>query len=471
MAAPESRSPGSVPTFTHRDVGPPLPGQFVPSVDADEVRVLTGLKEMIAGGGRSLDLILDRIADAAWQLTGSSGAAIAMWKDGDVVCRARAGETAPALGVRLSIESGISGACLSTGNLQQCDDTQNDPRVDAEVCRHLGLRSIVVLPIQAWREVNGILEVFSTQSSAFTGQHVALLQQLAVLAEWARSSQPHAASAVKKIVASEPQTASRLTPERVRALTEFLGNGWRPFLLGGASLLALMLVGFVIWLGWRGPSQAASNTTAVQQSPVPRATQPLGADPFANQSVDRSHLAKTSAGIPIKLASKVDRIATPKNAPAQSAQNQSAIAGSTSVGIEVRPESPGTRKVETAELEPPPVVSNSGSSSLNGVLSASSTIPALAPVAISRVTNGYPTHRVPPKYPVQALQMRLGGKVILEAVILEDGSVDGAKVLKGEPLLAQAALDAVQHWRYKPYELNGKPVKMTTTITVDFKLP
>ncbi len=440
----------------------------------DEARVLTGLREMIAGGGHSLDLILDRIADAAWQLTGASGAAIAMWKDGEMVCRARAGETAPALGIRLSVESGISGACLSTGNLQQCDDTQNDPRVDAEVCRDLGLRSIVALPIQAWREANGILEVFSTESQAFTQQHVALLQQLAIFAEWARGSQPHAASPAKKIKTSEPQTVTPTLPERVRTVTAILGTGWRPFAWGGASILALMLVGFVIWLGWHGPGQTVSSAPVVQQAPATHMPQPLGTDPFGNQSVvDSAHLAKGSAGIPVKLASKLERIAPPKN---QSVQNQSAVAGSTAVGIVVRPETPrsetpGAPKVETAEIEPPAVVPDSGSSSLSGVLSSSSATPVLTSVPISRLSNGVVTHRVLPKYPIQALQMRLSGKVVLEAAIFEDGTVNDLKVLQGKPVLARAALDAVQQWHYKPYELDGKPVKMRTTITVDFKLP
>jgi protein TonB len=56
-------------------------------------------------------------------------------------------------------------------------------------------------------------------------------------------------------------------------------------------------------------------------------------------------------------------------------------------------------------------------------------------------------------------------------VIVEDGTVQDLKVLQGDPVLARAALEAVRRWRYKPYELNRKPVKMSTTITVTFSLP
>ncbi|MGA9803322.1 MAG: energy transducer TonB [Terriglobales bacterium] len=43
------------------------------------------------------------------------------------------------------------------------------------------------------------------------------------------------------------------------------------------------------------------------------------------------------------------------------------------------------------------------------------------------------------------------------------------KVLKGDPILAHAALDAVRQWRYKPYYLDGEPVEIQTQITVNFK--
>ena len=57
------------------------------------------------------------------------------------------------------------------------------------------------------------------------------------------------------------------------------------------------------------------------------------------------------------------------------------------------------------------------------------------------------------------------------AVIMEDGTLRDVKVIDGPPLLAQSAVDAVKRWRYKPYELDGKPVKNQIRINVDFKFP
>jgi len=80
-------------------------------------------------------------------------------------------------------------------------------------------------------------------------------------------------------------------------------------------------------------------------------------------------------------------------------------------------------------------------------------------------------HRVLPEYPAQARSLRLEGPVVLEAMVMEDGSVHDIKLVSGHPTLARAALDAVRQWRYQPYRLNGKPVAMRTEIRVTFKLP
>ena len=162
--------------------------------DPDEPQLLSTLRELVAAGEHRLDPMLAAIADGALLLTGATGVAIAMWKDGAMVCRARSGETAPPLGAQLSADKGISGECLRTGKVQHCVDTEKNRLVDVEVCRTLGLRSIAVLPIQGWRGVNGILEAFSTEPAAFNPHHLGVLEQLAGLAERARAAKPVGAS-------------------------------------------------------------------------------------------------------------------------------------------------------------------------------------------------------------------------------------------------------------------------------------
>jgi TonB family protein len=87
------------------------------------------------------------------------------------------------------------------------------------------------------------------------------------------------------------------------------------------------------------------------------------------------------------------------------------------------------------------------------------------------VSQGLILKRVQPVYPEQARQMRVEGKVELQANISKSGSITGVKQLSGDPLLGRAATDAVRQWKYKPYFLNGEPIEIQTQITVIFKLP
>jgi TonB family protein len=77
---------------------------------------------------------------------------------------------------------------------------------------------------------------------------------------------------------------------------------------------------------------------------------------------------------------------------------------------------------------------------------------------------------VRPVYPPEALGARVQGVVILEAVIDASGSVRDARVLRSIPLLDQAAVDAVQQWAFTPTLLNGQPVPIIMTVTVNFTL-
>lgn len=75
-----------------------------------------------------------------------------------------------------------------------------------------------------------------------------------------------------------------------------------------------------------------------------------------------------------------------------------------------------------------------------------------------------------PVYPPLAKQARISGTVRLAAIISETGAIEELRVVQGHPLLIQAAVEAVQQWRYKPTILNGLPVKVETTIDVIFTL-
>ena len=80
------------------------------------------------------------------------------------------------------------------------------------------------------------------------------------------------------------------------------------------------------------------------------------------------------------------------------------------------------------------------------------------------------TRHVNPIYPAEAQAAAIQGYVIIEAVIGTDGAVKEARVIGGEPILADAALTAVRQWEYTPTLLNGVPVDVIMNVTVHFKL-
>jgi protein TonB len=77
---------------------------------------------------------------------------------------------------------------------------------------------------------------------------------------------------------------------------------------------------------------------------------------------------------------------------------------------------------------------------------------------------------VDPVYSDLARQARVSGVVILEATISKDGRVTDVKILRGAPLLQDAAVDAVKQWVYSPTLLNGEPVAVIMTVTVNFRV-
>jgi periplasmic protein TonB len=86
------------------------------------------------------------------------------------------------------------------------------------------------------------------------------------------------------------------------------------------------------------------------------------------------------------------------------------------------------------------------------------------------VQQGNLISQVKPTYPAIAKSARIQGAVVLQAEISKNGTIENLRVMSGHPMLVQSALDAVKQWRYKPYLLNGDPVPVETTITVNFTL-
>src|SRR5207302_10755759 len=78
---------------------------------------------------------------------------------------------------------------------------------------------------------------------------------------------------------------------------------------------------------------------------------------------------------------------------------------------------------------------------------------------------------VPPVYPTLAKNQHVSGNVTVDALIDASVRVTTMKVVSGPTLLQQPAMDALKQWKYQPASLDGKPVAMHLTVTVQFRLP
>jgi len=135
-----------------------------------------------AFGETELDSALQLLVERAQYITGATGTALALPQGEEMVCRASAGSSAPAVGARLQVRSGLTGESIARRQLLRCDNAETDPRVNLETCRALGIASIVVLPLlRRGGEVRGLFELFSDHPYAFEERDLIALERMADL--------------------------------------------------------------------------------------------------------------------------------------------------------------------------------------------------------------------------------------------------------------------------------------------------
>lgn len=141
---------------------------------------IADLRAELISEGLNGDAALDRIAQRMLRLTRAHGAAIALRQGDEVICRATAGN-APAIGVQLKLDRSLTGECYRTGNIVALADSENDSRINAELCRQMEFRSLLIVPVASLRQVIGVAAVFSAVPGNFEGGDVLLLDSLAEL--------------------------------------------------------------------------------------------------------------------------------------------------------------------------------------------------------------------------------------------------------------------------------------------------
>ena len=230
---------------------------------------------------------LGQILEEVCLATGATGAAIALARGQEMVCRATIGPDAPDMGVCLDPHSGLSGSCMQTRQLQQCRDTDTDPRVDPEACRQLGVRSILVLPLMDGNELLGIVEILSSRPNAFGESALDSLQALSAgilenrepdpeVPAKGRSGGSVSKSFLRKLEQLSPRAKNQDSRSDVaisRQHHALKGTDIRTFILGIVVIAAAILLGGL--LGWRLGWQSAAARFR-HSSPLHRANDPSG---------------------------------------------------------------------------------------------------------------------------------------------------------------------------------------------------
>jgi TonB family protein len=436
------------------------PGQSTsPIARRDSKHVLAQLRTSIDDSNLSLGAKLDYIVQAAQMVVSADGAAIAMQRDNLVVCQARSGDMAPELGSELDADSGISGQCLRTGETVCCHDTDNDARVDAEVCRSLGLRSLAVVPVGTKSAVSGVLEVFSALPNAFDDAQMELLKEMAELVV---AAQCRATELDVEVASEKPVDIEKPAPTRKRSLIL-------------AAVAVLVLLGCLVF-------RVKSNTHPLYAA-APQPVASPSASAVAHRSsagvlklnplpVDDPQSAMPNMPSPLAKGSKAERdsligdVTVRKFAPGPASNPNTSI-----IVPNGRSRPPAQNPNPAVETAPALSAFSTGIETVpGGLLFAAPNMPQ-APRQLSQGSSGGTVeHQVDPIYPTEGLVPK-EGRVLLEAAVAEDGTVHDLKVIKGNPLLARAAIQAVAQWRYRPFMLDGQPIRRTIEITLVFKRP
>lgn len=123
--------------------------------------------------------LLNVIATHALAVADAEAACIQLLEGDDVVCRGAAGTAAGYLGLRYAVAQSLAGACIRDGETVVCSDSESDERVARDVCRSVGARTLIMVPLRAGDDVRAVLIVWSSVPHDFRGFEQQLLTVLA----------------------------------------------------------------------------------------------------------------------------------------------------------------------------------------------------------------------------------------------------------------------------------------------------
>jgi len=476
---------------------------------------ISDLRAELASESLTSENALERIVQRMAYHTRATGAAIALRDGDDVICRASTGN-APEVGVKLNADTGLSGECYRTGNIVSLADSEHDLRVDAEVCRQLDFRSLLIVPVLSAEDIIvGIAEVFSSVPGNFEGGDVLLLSSIAELIgglydknQLSRSSIgggsiPHEQAKTnsdgtainQNVPAPHVETTSapfvpagfELTDQRsaeddsIETLTSSTSSNAIDHAFGHESdenhsdssnskprrilLGALFVVGgigvgdYVNWHFLRPHSAASGQSRVSYQVPEVPVASVSAVQPAEENSL------QTSTAEHIATPTIVNTVSN-RSATKRLAASDDSVESHFSTGLAVRHQS------EPAPNAPLFVASNQPAFRVDTTYFLPTRAPQVkllnASLPASQVTAGKLLHRVNPVFPSFARAAGIRGSVVIAATIGKDGRVKNMKLISGNGALALEAFRAARQWVYAPYRLDGQPIEVDARIVMDF---
>jgi TonB family protein len=346
-------------------------------------------------------------------------------------------------------------------------------------------------------------------------------EPLPLVTETASLSSDAAAGVVAQNLRAEPVApTTQAEPENLRAgsakslweeadvLREIAGRSARPrfdfvgLALGVAVLVCAVLLGTLmgVRMGWRRSTatraqatRSASGASLHERNSAQRtvaentAAQNMPAQNMPAQNMPAQNGVAQAGGEPGRNAGSASASSGAGNGDTAESEKKSTSApqGTRAAGLKESFPPAGSLVVYEKGKEIfrlPPTVEGEGAGTRTSESGTQNAVPgevqrasAVEPAGIVKldpeVAEGSLVHRVEPDYPEEARKQGIQGAVVLEVQIGRDGAIQDVKVVSGQLLLANAAIAAVKQWRIRPHMVQGQPVEMQTTITLNFRLP
>lgn len=132
-----------------------------------QLKAIIQAQREITRFGLDLNAVMSLVLERTQAMTDANSAAIELVAGNDIIYRAVSGAANHMLGLRLHIDKSLSGTCVRERQLIRCDDSEADPRVDLEACRAVGLRSMIVAPLEHHDDTVGVIKVMSPEPNNF----------------------------------------------------------------------------------------------------------------------------------------------------------------------------------------------------------------------------------------------------------------------------------------------------------------